>query len=126
MITLVDHLKKVGIKSLPAIKSGLVQKWADGSWHDFFQERLTIEIRDENNNPVMGAFGSMTSEKIYFRIIDCTIYDIDACSNNNLTKALCKWEDSITIQTCNNEGEIVKTYDDICFPSNYPPNQDCN
>ncbi|MEG3581911.1 MAG: DNA primase [Chloroflexota bacterium] len=58
MITLVDHLKKVGIKSLPAVKSGLVQKWADGSWHDFFQERLTIEIRDENNNLV--GFGART------------------------------------------------------------------
>jgi DNA primase len=54
--TIVSHLKKVGISSLAATKTGLVQKWADGTWHDFFIERLTIEIRDENNNLV--GFGA--------------------------------------------------------------------
>ena len=46
--TLVDHLKKVGVKGVAAVESGLVQKWPDGTWHDFFIERLTIEIKDEN------------------------------------------------------------------------------
>ena len=50
--TLVDHLKKVGVKSTSAVESGLVQKWADNTWHDFFVDRLTIEIRDEDNNLV--------------------------------------------------------------------------
>jgi len=50
--SLVDHLKKVGVKSSSAIQAGLVQKWADNTWHDFFIERLTIEIRDEHNNLV--------------------------------------------------------------------------
>ncbi|MEC7880766.1 MAG: DNA primase [Chloroflexota bacterium] len=50
--TLVDHLKKVGVKSNSAVESGLVQKWADNTWHDFFVDRLTIEIRDEDNNLV--------------------------------------------------------------------------
>ncbi len=54
--TLVDHLKKVGVKGAAAVESGLVQKWPDGSWHDFFIERLTIEIKDENNNLV--GFGA--------------------------------------------------------------------
>ena len=54
--TLVDHLKKVGIKGVAAVESGLVQKWPDGTWHDFFIERLTIEIRDENNKLV--GFGA--------------------------------------------------------------------
>ena len=34
----------------------LVQKWPDGTWHDFFIERLTIEIKDENNTLV--GFGA--------------------------------------------------------------------
>ena len=54
--TLVDHLKKVGIKGAAAVESGLVQKWPDGTWHDFFIERLTIEIKDEENNLV--GFGA--------------------------------------------------------------------
>ena len=54
--TLVDHLKKVGVKGAAAVESGLVQKWPDGSWHDFFIERLTIEIKDENGNLV--GFGA--------------------------------------------------------------------
>ena len=54
--TLVDHLKKVGVKGAAAVESGLVQKWPDGTWHDFFIERLTIEIKDENNNIV--GFGA--------------------------------------------------------------------
>ena len=45
---LVDHLKKVGVKSNAAVESGLVQKWADNTWHDFFVDRLTIEIRNED------------------------------------------------------------------------------
>ena len=54
--TLVDHLKKVGVKGVSAVESGLVQKWPDGTWHDFFIERLTIEIKDENNTLV--GFGA--------------------------------------------------------------------
>ena len=54
--TLVDHLKKVGVKGVAAVESGLVQKWPDGTWHDFFIERLTIEIKDENNTLV--GFGA--------------------------------------------------------------------
>ena len=54
--TLVDHLNKVGVKGVAAVESGLVQKWPDGTWHDFFIERLTIEIRDEDNNLV--GFGA--------------------------------------------------------------------
>ena len=54
--TLVDHLKKVGVKGVAAVESGLVQKWPDGTWHDFFIERLTIQIKDENNTLV--GFGA--------------------------------------------------------------------
>ena len=54
--SLVDHLKKVGVKGAAAVESGLVQKWPDGTWHDFFNERLTIEIKDEENNLV--GFGA--------------------------------------------------------------------
>ena len=54
--SLVDHLKKVGVKGASAVESGLVQKWPDGTWHDFFNERLTIEIKDEENNLV--GFGA--------------------------------------------------------------------
>ena len=50
--TLVDHLKKVGVKSNAAVESGLVQKWADNTWHDFFVDRLTIEIRNEDGTLV--------------------------------------------------------------------------
>ena len=54
--SLVDHLKKVGVKGAAAVESGLVQKWPDGTWHDFFIERLTIEIKDEDNKLV--GFGA--------------------------------------------------------------------
>ena len=54
--SLVDHLKKVGVKGAAAVESGLVQKWPDGTWHDFFNERLTIEIKDQENNLV--GFGA--------------------------------------------------------------------
>ena len=54
--TLVDHLKKVGVKGAAAVESGLVQKWPDGTWHDFFIERLTIEIKDEEGKLV--GFGA--------------------------------------------------------------------
>ena len=54
--SLVDHLKKVGVKGAAAVESGLVQKWPDGTWHDFFIERLTIEIKDEDDKLV--GFGA--------------------------------------------------------------------
>ena len=60
--TLVDHLKKVGVKGVSAVESGLVQKWPDGTWHDFFIERLTIEIKDENNTLVVFGARSLDNK----------------------------------------------------------------
>ena len=61
---MVDHLKKVGVKSNSAVESGLVQKWADNTWHDFFVDRLIIEIRDEDNN-LVGFGGRSLNNKTH-------------------------------------------------------------
>ena len=56
MNTLVDHLKSKSVDSSSAIKSGLLVKWNNNVWKDTFTNRITIEIRDENNKLV--GFGA--------------------------------------------------------------------
>tara|TARA_B100000029_G_scaffold506890_1_gene590495 strand:- start:590 stop:2368 length:1779 start_codon:yes stop_codon:yes gene_type:complete len=56
MNTLVDHLKSKSVDSSSAIKSGLLVKWNNKIWKDAFTNRITIEIRDENNKLV--GFGA--------------------------------------------------------------------
>ena len=72
-------------------------------------------LRDENMNPVMGAFGSITTNKIDFQIIDCFVFTIDAddnfewtyktkedCEDPSVTHNVCKWYNnkSIDFYTC--------------------------
>ena len=40
---------------------------------------------------VMGVFGSMTSAKVYFRLIDCEKYSAEDSSDANITKNACKY-----------------------------------
>jgi hypothetical protein len=70
-------------------------------------------LRDEESNPVMGAFGSMTSEKIHFRIIDCTIHGPSDCENTEITKSVCEWNENISLQPC------VDYEGPICLPVDF-------
>jgi len=72
----------------------------------YFNDQLFLDdvertnLRDMNNNPVLGAFGSMTSEKMYFKIIDCTIHGSVDCENTNITKSVCEWYPNISLAPC--------------------------
>jgi len=72
-------------------------------------ERTNLRKLDSNGEPtsmVMGAFGSMTSEKIYFEIIDCEDYQtLETCEDETLTKSVCMW---------------YELYDGICLPKKLP------
>ena len=61
-------------------------------------------LRDEKGNPVMGAFGSITTNRIDFQIIDCLDFTFDSnqnfqwtygtkedCENNSITHGVCQW-----------------------------------
>jgi len=56
-------------------------------------------LRDENMNPVMGAFGSITTNKINFKIIDCLefIDDEASCIDGEKTHGLCSWYPNVVI-----------------------------
>ena len=75
-------------------------------------ERTNLRKLDSNNNPtgmVMGAFGSMTSEKIYFEIIDCEYSETqELCEDENITKSVCKWY------------EFPEPYGNVCLPKKLP------
>ena len=56
-------------------------------------------LRDENMNPVMGAFGSITTNKINFKIIDCLefIDDEASCIDGEKTHGVCSWYQNVVI-----------------------------
>ena len=84
-------------------------------------------LRDSDNNPVMGAFGSMTSSKLHFRIIDCTnnMYgDQEKCENNILTHSVCQWKSNISLYPCTQNEEDI-TPSDICLPVDFSI-EDCD
>ena len=85
----------------------------------YFNDQLFLDdvertnLRDSNNNPVLGAFGSMTSEKMYFKIIDCTIYDPVDCENTSITRSVCEWQQNISLRPC------VDYEGPICLPKSF-------
>ena len=56
MNTLADYLKSKEIDGSTAVQSGLLVKWNNNTWKDAFTNRITIEIRDEDNKLV--GFGA--------------------------------------------------------------------
>jgi hypothetical protein len=56
-------------------------------------------LRDQNLNPVMGAFGSITTNKIDFKLIDCLDYlqDEDSCIDPTKTHGVCSWHPNVII-----------------------------
>ena len=80
----------------------------------FLDDLKRTNLRDENGSPIMGAFGAMTSNKIYFRIIDCTPLDKDSCEDSLLTKSVCSWSENISLKSCDIDFE-----GSICLPSNF-------
>ena len=85
----------------------------------YFNDQLFLDdvertnLRDMNNNPVLGAFGSMTSEKMYFKIIDCTIHGPVDCESANITKSVCEWQPNISLAPC------VDYEGPICLPKGF-------
>jgi len=79
----------------------------------FLDDVARTNLRDLNNSPVLGSFGSMTSEKIYFQIIDCTIHDQLDCENSVITKSVCEWQSNISLIPC------VDYEGPICLPKGF-------
>ena len=71
----------------------------------YFYSRLLLNdpertnLRDENLNPVMGSFGSITTNKIDFKLIDCLdyLYDEDSCIDPTKTHGVCSWHPNVII-----------------------------
>jgi hypothetical protein len=73
-------------------------------YYYFFQLSLDdperTNLRDQQSgNPVMGAFGSLSAEKIYFRIIDCLdfLLDEESCTDEQKTHGVCSWYPNVVI-----------------------------
>ena len=56
-------------------------------------------LRDENMNPIMGAFGSITNNEIKFELIDCLdfIDSESSCINPDNTHGVCSWYQNVII-----------------------------
>ena len=80
----------------------------------FLDDLQRTNLRDDQGNPIMGAFGSMASEKIYFRIIDCTQLDEGECENPSISQSVCNWNNNISLKPCGNDFE-----GSICLPTNF-------
>ena len=69
----------------------------------YFYPRLLLDdpersnLRDENMNPVMGAFGSITTNRIDFQIIDCLEFIDDEASCIDETHSVCSWYPNVVI-----------------------------
>ncbi len=95
--------------------------------------RTNLRKLDDSGNPtapVMGAFGAMNSQKIYFEIIDCFEYETpELCEDINITKSVCQWYDEENnFGDVNNNGEqdegenvLPSTLLPICGPTKMPP-----
>ena len=71
-------------------------------------------LRDENMDPIMGAFGSITTNKIDLRIIDCEDNKDEAsCTNEEKTHGVCSWYDVEFTQTDGNK------ITGACLPVNF-------
>ena len=80
-------------------------------------------LRDQNSNPIMGTFGSMASNKIYFKIIDCTIHDQYDCNDKAITKSVCEWKENLNLSECTGDDSSISI--DICMPVNFSI-EDCD
>jgi hypothetical protein len=85
----------------------------------YFNDQLFLDdvertnLRDQDGKPILGAFGSMTSEKIYFQIIDCTIHGQLDCENSSMTKSVCEWQSNISLVPC------IDYEGPICLPKGF-------
>ena len=94
----------------------------------YFNDQLYLDdvertnLRDEGGNPVLGAFGSMTSAKNYFRIIDCTTQmEKSSCEDLEITKSVCVWRENVSVYPCTKD-EKDKDPKDQCLPINFSIN----
>ena len=85
-----------------------MQAYKESMWiyTSAFNDQLYLDdversnLRDENGQPILGAFGSMSSKKIYFKIIDCTIKNIIECEDDSIVKSVCEWKNNISLSSC--------------------------
>jgi hypothetical protein len=73
-------------------------------------------LRDQNGNPIMGAFGSMSASIIYFRIIDCFVQNEDSCDDQNITHSVCEWYDEKWVDLNDDGQEDQNEVLPICWP----------
>ena len=95
------------------------------------KDPIRSNLRKANTNEtVMGAFGAMTSSRIYFEIIDCLEYVTkDECEDIDKTKAVCQWYDQNNNYgdlNNNNQYDIGENYVPtellpLCGPIKMPP-----
>ena len=85
-------------------------------------------LRNENNEFIMGAFGSITTNKIDIQIIDCMEFSYDSdqnikwdietedeCENPSNTHGVCQWFEEQTVEFFNGP-----TYNgSVCAPINF-------
>jgi len=71
-------------------------------------------LRDENMNPIMGAFGSITTNRIDFQIIDCLefLLDEDSCNDPIKTHGVCTWHPNVVFPEDDYSGPA-------CLPINW-------
>ena len=86
-------------------------------FHDklYLNDPVRSNLRDDDDLPIMGAFGSLTSAEIIFRIIDCGIFENSQdCENPSISKSVCEWHENPPLSDFGHtEGEPY------CLPINW-------
>jgi len=102
-------------------------------FYDLLDLRDPVRTNLRNNDTgetVMGAFGAMNSQKIYFEIIDCFQYESQhTCEDTNVTKSVCQWyTEENHFGDINNNGEkdigensVPQNLLPLCGPIKMPP-----
>ena len=61
----------------------------------------------------------MTSNKIYFRIIDCRkSLDRSTCEDYSINKSVCEWVENISVYPCSKDDKDLPPRDQ-CLPVNF-------
>ena len=55
-------------------------------------------LRDKDENPVMGTFGALASNEIILRIIDCSQFDTEENCSSSDAHQVCEWD--LNIEKC--------------------------
>jgi len=88
-------------------------------------------LRYENMNTVMGAFGAISNNKINIQIIDCFDFVINAneeidwtyetkedCEDSGVTHGVCMWYENKTVEY-SFKGNLIEYVGNVCAPINF-------